>query len=172
MPNGSTVIVLRSFGTAFYFLIGALLFQNLLDPNRHHELSLHSFSSRELRMQMLEMGHWFTAVFAGVYAALYARFSSQWSYLAGVYNQIKASECRGISNGDQRHALAQWRAAFIEDAEELHLATKPVFAAIIQTWAKKTDVEEAFARDVPDGRTRLHALVGRIEHVLVKHHPK
>jgi hypothetical protein len=32
---------------------------------------------------------WIGAIFAAVYAALYARFASQWSYLAGVYNQMR-----------------------------------------------------------------------------------
>jgi hypothetical protein len=59
----------------------------------------------------------------------YARFSSQWSYLAGVYNQIKAAECR---TGFQETVLAQWKAGFIEDAADLHLLRKAMFASINQ----------------------------------------
>ena len=165
LANGSTVIVLRAFGTALYFLIGAVLLQNILDPDRQHTASLESFSVRTLRLQVLEMGHWFTAVFAGVYVALYARFSSQWSYLAGLYNQIKAAECRGILDSDQQIALAEWKAAFIEDAEELHLATKPMVATIISVWVNDSRIRDAFVIDVPGGQMRLEALIDRVRRV-------
>ncbi len=36
----------------------------------------------------------FGAIFAAVYFALYARFASQWSYLANLYNKIKEAETR------------------------------------------------------------------------------
>ena len=40
----------------------------------------------------------FAAIFAGTYAALYARFSQQWQYLANLYNGIKAAEVRAASS--------------------------------------------------------------------------
>jgi len=50
----------------------------------------------------------FGAVFAGVYAALYTRFASQWGYLANVYG-------------------------FIDDAFILHLAAKESFAGAVSS---------------------------------------
>lgn len=67
---------------------------------------------------------WLGAVFTATYAALYARFSAQWSYLAGVYNQMMATQSEIEPSGKQPNALEEiqlWKAGFAEDAEDLHL---------------------------------------------------
>jgi len=106
-------------------------------------------------------GSFFLKAFAGGYAAFYARFASQWTYLADLYNQIKAKEidiagapdCRALTDRDsainaidsgatnglqcnQAYLLAQWKCGFIEDAFEIHLARKTLFASVIANWAK------------------------------------
>lgn len=100
-----------------------------------------------------------------VYASLYARFASQWSYLAGVYNQIKAAEC---GQKCDRIALAEWKAGFIEDAEDLHLARKPVFASIIHAWVKDAEVEVRFLKDVPGGEHRFELLAASVQDVVLR----
>ena len=124
--NGSDVITLRSVLTALLVYAIALGIRNLVDPSRSC-----SFSWAELGSQLTTTLPWFGAIFAAVYAGLYARFASQWTYLANVYNQIKAAECRGECDGLK---LAQWKAGFIEDAEDLHLACKPLFASVLRAW--------------------------------------
>ena len=76
-----------------------------------------------------------------MYAALYSRFASQWTYLAGVYNQIKMAESR--TDRDPRK-IAEWKAGFIVDAEELHLVRKPLFAEVVRAWRKDAAVEDAY----------------------------
>jgi hypothetical protein len=105
-------------------------------------------------------------IFAGVYAALYTRFASQWSYLASVYNQIKAAESRKDCNPEQ---LALWKAGFIEDAEELHLANKHHFASTIRAWGRERGVEAAFAENAPGGAERLAILLKRADEIYVSH---
>jgi hypothetical protein len=85
-PNGGTVVFLRTLHVTIIVVTGGIIFTELADPNT--ELS---FSAWELRSLLASHVGWFGAVFAAVYALLYARFSSQWTYLAGVYNQIKAT---------------------------------------------------------------------------------
>ena len=74
---------------------------------------------------------WLGAIFGGVYAALYARFASQWGYLAGVFNQIRQMLATWKPGGGNVDHLFLWQAGFIEDALDLHLATKPMFATFI-----------------------------------------
>lgn len=88
-PNGGAIILTRA------LLVSALLyaFAISLDEALNPENSMR-FSGREFRLAVKNTLPWFGGIFTVVYAALYARFSSQWPYLAGVYNQIKAAETR------------------------------------------------------------------------------
>jgi len=107
-----------------------------LDPNRTA-----SFSCAEFALQLSSNLRWFGAILGAVYAVFYARFASQWSYLAGLYNQIKATECQKDCN---QQKLAEWKAGFIVDAQELHLANKPLFAEVIRAWRMEPAVEAAY----------------------------
>jgi hypothetical protein len=73
---------------------------------------------------------WLGATFAGVYAALYARFAQQWNYLAGTYNQLYQTQAQ-IQNPNANEKIRYWKVAFAEDAADLHLATKPMFAPLV-----------------------------------------
>ena len=103
-PNGGTVVFLRALHVTVVIFLGALAVMNALDPTRSTE-----FSWIELGKQTLDHVTWIGAIFATVYALLYARFASQWNYLAGVYNQIKAAQLRDQVNSD---VLAEWEAGF------------------------------------------------------------
>lgn len=79
-------------------------------------------------------------------------------------HHIKATEVKEARGGAQDAlecgchkltALAQWKAGFIEDAYELHLAPKPVFASVIQAWAKCAMVSRQFEEHAPGGREHL-----------------
>ena len=132
-----------------------------------------------------EVGHIFNAygsvllaAFAGSYTALYARFASQWEYLADLYNQIKAKQIdvavsdvrdelhalrqKVIENPNQppddhfcnaAYLLAQWKAGFIEDAEKLHLAEKPPFAAVVSNWKSDAVVQIALRHSLMQSRS-------------------
>jgi hypothetical protein len=112
---------------------------------------------------------WCGAIFAAVYAALYTRFSSQWTYVAGLYNQIKATEAQTAVSTHKDAAdgvLASWKAGFIEDADDLHLALKPMFAALIKAWSQDEKVQGEFATHSPGGQERLEALLSDVDRVL------
>jgi hypothetical protein len=156
-PNGGTVILLRSMLVGVLIYLVSLGFRNIFDPARGWEFSL-----KEFHLQLAATFQWLGPIFAAVYAALYARFASQWSYLASLYNQIKAAECRKDCDVDR---LAQWKAGFIEDAQELHLARKPHFAAIIRAWANNAKVAAQFEQDAAGGRSRLDKLLADAQRV-------
>lgn len=103
-------------------------------------------------------------VFGAVYLAFYARFTSQWTYMANLYNQIKQAEVTMLATAPAHAlqqspaptgalpmtaaeaALAQWKAGFIEDALALHMATKPTIVGIIRAWYIEPAVQQAFAK--------------------------
>jgi hypothetical protein len=148
--NGGGIVFLRALHSTIVILSLALLLKNALDPTRSSEFSLF-----ELQTQLSGIGPWFGTVFAATYAGLYSRFASQWSYLAGVYNQIKAAECRKDVDAN---CISQWKAGFIEDAEDLHLIRKPIFWGIAHVWLQDMLVCTAFAAHTPNGPARLAAL--------------
>lgn len=113
---------------------------------------------------------WLGAIFGAAYAALYARFASQWTYLAGLYNQLMATAALmptpSTPGSRQQEILAKWRAGFIEDAEDLHLATRPMFAAVILSLLGDEAVKDAYACHTAGGRQRLARLEARCRKAL------
>lgn len=161
------MVIARSFWAAIVLYAVSIGSRELLDPAKGS-----AFDSTEARRLLLDTQPWFGAMFAACYASLYARFSSQWSYLAGLYNQIKAAEARASERdgaGTGREVLAQWKAAFIEDADELHLSAKPIFAGIIAEWGKQADVRHAFIAYTPGGDIRLAAVLSSVDKFTVQH---
>lgn len=113
-------MVLRAVWIGVLGYFATIVVTELLRPNTAWVFSLTAL--RSAIFENLKVGG---AIFAGAYTALYARFASQWSYLAGVYNQIMAAQVRvAPPDSEGRRALEFWKAGFIEDAEDLHLATK------------------------------------------------
>ncbi len=95
-------------------------------------------------------------IFLGAaYISLYTRFVSQWTYLAGLYNSIKQVEAAVDSKGD---VIATWKAGYLEDAENLHLAGKHNLAPIICAWVKDQKVKSAYIKNTPGGEKRLGEL--------------
>jgi hypothetical protein len=107
-------------------------------------------------------------IFGATYAALYARFASQWGYIANLYNQIKQAEVEAAGSAGPATAatstsavtasptpseaaliLAQWKAGFIEDALAVHMAAKPSIAGVIGAWFKDKYVKDAFMSYTP-----------------------
>ncbi len=153
--NGGDVILLRSLLTMLWLYALALGLRNLFDHSR-----VWTPSWAALLAEISATIQWAGGIFAAVYAALYARFASQWTYLSNVYNQIKATECRE-NLAEER--LAQWKAGFIEDAEELHLAYKALFASVIHAWGREPAVKHEFENNVPGGGPRFDALMTTID---------
>ena len=165
--NGGTIIFLRSLQVAVTLFIVALIMVNLFNPSRGWR-----FSFEELQIQVIDRISWFGALFAAAYAALYARFSSQWLYLANIYNSIKRTE---ISVGYARlDKMAEWKAGFMEDAEHLHMAKKRNFAPIINVWGKDPLVKKKYILHTPGGEVRYNNLMESVKdicHVIEKDYP-
>jgi hypothetical protein len=153
LPNGGHVVLFRAVFASSVVFSTVLLIINILDPAK---TSVFSFD--ELRRQIVDRVPWYGAIFVGTYAGLYARFSAQWTYLADLYNRIKQAEASG---GDQQ-VLAQWKAGFLEDAENLHLVTKASLVSVAKSWGGNELVERAFIEFTPGGKPRFEKLMKRV----------
>lgn len=129
-----------------------------MDPSRMLE-----FSWTELRCEVSSSLQVYGTIFGAIYLALYARFSSQWNYLANLYNQIKQAE---LSTAKNEKALIEWKAGFIEDAIALHLARRPMFAFAIRIWTKEKKVRSVFYKTVHNGLETLTQLREDIDELL------
>jgi hypothetical protein len=160
-PNGGDLIILRAAIIAFEVYLVAIFLKHVMDPGRSWQPSWETFLQ-----EFVETGfRWVGTIFAAVYAALYARFSAQWTYLADLYNQIKATEARTVGGqfeADARRVISQWKAGFIEDAKELHLLSKPLFLSVTRAWLDDEAVQSAYVRYARDG---VEGLRGLLEHV-------
>ena len=137
LTNGGEVIFLRSLlsTSALYTVI--IMLKNIVDPT-----SSMTFDYMELRREFVQTIPWFGAIFASIYVALYTRFASQWRYMADLYNKIKETESKYPDINEE--ALSAWKAGYMEDAFELHLATKGIFASVICAWCQTPDVRMKF----------------------------
>lgn len=151
LPNGGTAVFLRSlFVTSLIYGI-AIALKGRLAEGATWEPALSG-----LRTTLNETLPWLGAIFAGVYVALYARFSTQWGYLASLYNQIMAAGCTlDTSNATAMECMKKWKAGFVEDAWELHLYKKPMFAAVVRSLLDLPEVKQCFIDTVDDGENKL-----------------
>lgn len=153
--NSGLVIFLRSVWVSAFLFSLALLVKSWCEAGPNSE-----FSWSIARQLVAKHFEWFGALFAGCYAAFYARYSSQWSYLADVYNQIMATKC---TIPPEEHAtnrsLLHWQVGFIEDAHLLHLDGKPPFAGVIKDLLKYPHVYAEFAATLPDTRKTIERRV-------------
>ena len=165
-PNGGTVVLLRSACSTFWIYFAAIAVQELVDPRRDWSTGYY-ISLHKLRKVVHSTIPWIGAIFAGTYAALYARFSSQWLYLSGVYNLIMQEQVESafVDNRNIK-SLVNWKAGFIEDAEELHLASKPYFAMVVMGMMEEKDVETAYGRNTTGGAYRFAKLKDKLKAVL------
>ena len=161
VPNGGAVVLYRAVQITFIFYAVALL----LNAATYAEWTWEfwkwpcQFDFGQLKKDISKTVLWVGPIFAAVYAALYARFASQWSYLAGVYNQIRQAHVTWTDH-DNDH-MNHWKAGFVEDALDLHLATKPLFAQYILRIVKISGVRESFIENAAgNGAERLAQLEG------------
>jgi hypothetical protein len=165
-PNGGTMILVRSAWVAGMLYGVALLLHSgsyaewtweFWTWPRHIDLG-------RLKHEIADHVPWLGAIFAGVYVALYARFSSQWDYLAGVYNQIKDAQVSQHPETNDR--MQEWKAGFVEDAEDLHLAAKPMFRMTVWCWLQEPEVERKYDLYTAGGMKRRKRLVRRLERAI------
>jgi hypothetical protein len=131
-PNGGTVIFWRTVQITVIFSAIALAARSYLVAGCAAVPC--DFDWRPLfHDDHAETVPWLGAIFGAVWVALYARYSAQWSYLAGVINQMRQTLASRPDPSDENvQHLCLWRAGFIEDCLDLHLATKPMFGPFLQ----------------------------------------
>ena len=154
--NSGGVVLARSVIIAALVYGATVALKAILEPG-----AVLRFDAANLREVVKDTLPWAGAIFAGVYATLYGRFSSQWLYLATLYNQLMATQAQAPD-----YDYSGWKAGFIEDAEDLHLSLKPMYATIIADMLKEDTIRERYVADVPNGGERLKKLEKNIPHVL------
>mgnify|MGYP000396777081 CR=1 FL=1 len=154
LPNGGAVIALRAIFISVITFCGVCIILTLKAPARYWNLTWH-----EIVVQAVIKLPWFGIIFGFVYAALYARFAAQWTYLANLYNQIKQAETNQKIN---KKALAEWKAAFVVDADNLHLLTKPLFASVVKYWARDKELRRNLKTFSPDEQRGHKAILARV----------
>ena len=156
-PNGGDIILIRALLITLLLYLSAIGVKSYLDPER-----VLVFDSDELRKLVSSTLHWFGALLGSIYAALYTRFASQWRYLANLYNKIKETEAK-YGDAMNKEAIALWKAGFLEDAGDLHLAKKQLFVSVLNAWGKDKKVENAFVTYSPGGKARFKALMNDVK---------
>jgi hypothetical protein len=179
-PNGGTVIFLRALWVAGLVYAASIAVKLAVSCPPDCWQALRSMN-QAAKSNFLPFA---AGTFAFAYTALYARFASQWSYLANLYNQIMEAKVQsGIcpleeslplqepqvrqaepsgNYANRLRSMQKWQVGFIEDAEELHLATKPMFASVIQSMFRCPGIRERFSSDVAGGEPRLRLLEARV----------
>lgn len=143
-PNSGMIVFRRSIGISVrIYIIGIILF--------HGMLLLFGHAAPVDAQSITMMASWFGAILGATYFGLYSRFSSQWVYLATLYNQIKETEIQALTAGKWNdstfmEAMADWKAAFVEDAKDLHLAKKPTYEETIREWSRNIHVRKRLER--------------------------
>lgn len=141
--NGGGVVAARAAWTSMWLYLGSIWVREIVDPQSTLRPSWPAF-----RVAIHETITLLGAIFVGAFTSFYTRFSQQWTYLANLYNQIKATQVRSAGNIEARAPLVQWKAGFIIDAMALHLARKDLFVTVIKNWYS----EECRARNQLDAR--------------------
>jgi len=156
IPNGGAVVLLRSILVSSFLFGLYVLVLTWLDS---------SDVSETLKSRIKNQIHVFGVILLAVYTALYARFASQWTYLANLYNSIKVAEIEfGDSESqEKKKSLAQLKAGFLEDAENLHLMNKTSLVSTVYFWSKDEQVAAEYCDSYPGGESRLKALRSRVE---------
>lgn len=155
-PNGGTVILCRSLQIALMFYLIGLWLRSIFSAAHPW-----TFDLGGLWHNGAETVPWLGALVGAVYAALYARFAAQWSYLAGFANQLMQTRS---SVAEPTSSITTWEAAFVEDAVNLHLATKPMFSVLVWLLLADPHVAERFKAYTVDG----DAYYGMVRAVLRK----
>ncbi|RUM94403.1 MAG: hypothetical protein DSZ28_03365 [Thiothrix sp.] len=142
--NGGTIILLRSSFVTVLITGSIAICSCIFDGSEIQAIGIKSTG----------------AIFAVVYAALYSRFASQWSYLSNLYNSIKQTEVNNNGRTKKSRSMAEWKAGFMEDAENLHMAGKSSFSPIIKSWGGHKKVKDAFIKNASNkGEDRYEKLM-------------
>ncbi len=161
MPNGGKAILLRSTIVSAIFYILAVGIKSY-----SAEGAILSFSAVQFWNEVGETIPWFGAIFGGSYAALYTRFSSQWSYLADLYNQQMSAALTLSDEQIDSEAYINWQAAFVEDAVCMHLHTKAGFSNLVIEFLRDVKIKEVLTSQQHFGQDKYEKVLNQLEAVI------
>lgn len=157
--NSGAVVLARALWAAFHTLMIAFYANSIIDHGPSG-----SFEPLVAWKQFQAHGIWYVYVFVAIYTALYSRFVAQWKYMGDLYNALmsKTIDKNGIAEGGPH--LAMWWAAFIEDAEMTHLATKESYAGPIRSLLLEPSngVRKEYEEGRDDGPACMQNLANRL----------
>ena len=122
-----------------------LAIKSAVDPTTRFEFSL-----EQAQISIRDNMGWLGAILAVTYAGFYARYASQWNYIASLYNQIMATASTLDDTQRNAETFLNWQAAFIEDCFYLHLDRKEVFKIVIKQMLDNESILECFKESAPD----------------------
>lgn len=147
-PNSGGVILARACQLSLILFALALVLESATRPGA----IVPSFEFEEARRAVADHVAWLGAIFGASYALLHARFTGQWTYLAGVYNALMAAEdaspretLAASFDHMRREKRMTWWIGFIEDAVNVHLALKPTYAEAIFSLLDEPECIEVLA---------------------------
>lgn len=167
--NSGSIVIIRSLLFSSVVFLFAIALSEATSPKTAYPPS---FSLQELVTAIHCKINWFAALIGFSYLALYARFASQWNYLATLYNQIMQSRAdsacdktlitqrKKINHANQlterEFVYANWMAGFIEDAVTLHLAEKSMYKSVIKSMRNIPGVEFVLDKETKKRLDKMH----------------
>jgi hypothetical protein len=96
---------------------------------------------------------WLGAIYLAVYAALYTRFSNHMSYLSNTYNLLMQTQA-SLEDPDDNMKIQNWKVALVEDAEDMHVATKRMFSVLCLYILNDPTLGPLFEANTANGKER------------------
>jgi hypothetical protein len=160
MPNGGKAILIRTVLVSLVLYLVAISLKSYTSEN-----SIFRFSLDQFQKEVTETITWLGAILGGSYAALYTRFSSQWSYLADLYNQQMSAALNLNSDAIESDTYKYWQAAFVEDAVCMHLDTKAGFSNLVLELLRDEKIKSILEEQKHFGNIKYNKVLSRLEKV-------
>jgi len=164
MQNGGKAILMRAIFVSLLIFSIAILLKSYASGG-----VVFTFSPQHFRGDANAHFSWFGAIFGGVYVALYTRFTAQWSYLSALYNQqMCALVTTSIEKANSdRASWVKWKAAFVEDAIDMHLYTKRGISNVVHEYLQDPEVKSILEDNKFFGNKRIKEIDDKVNKVLL-----
>jgi hypothetical protein len=151
-PNGGTVILFRTLQISLLMYLTALWLRSVFDAKWPWH-----FAPSELWHDGAATVPWLGAIYLAVYAALYTRFANHMNYLSNTYNLLMQTQA-SIENPNDNKKIQNWKVALVEDAEDMHVATKRMFSVLCLYILNDPTLGPLFEANTADGTERREKL--------------
>ncbi|MGV0798982.1 hypothetical protein ABQF26_18535 [Mycolicibacterium elephantis] len=151
-PNGGTIILFRAVQISLLMYLAALWLRSLFNATWPWQ-----FAPSGLWHDGATTVPWLGAIYLAVYAALYTRFSNHMNYLCNTYNLLMQTQA-SIDNPDANKKIQLWKVALVEDAEDMHLATKRMFSVLCYFILNDETLGPMFEANTSNGTERRENL--------------